>query len=140
MTRLLTIDDILFLHAATLTAHGGQDGIHDYDVLKSAIAQLRLTNDDDEVYPTLFRKVMAISFLLICKHGFVNGNKRVGFAAAIVMLRINGWILKCTPDEGMEITQEIASGQRSREEWHQWLMGHSHGAESRLDTSQSHRE
>ena len=124
MTRLLTEDEAFALHDAAIKAFGGTPGLRDRALLDSALAQPLMTFDGVELYPTLFDKVSAIAFSLISNHAFVDGNKRVGFAAMGVILLRNGFRLDCTADEGERITLNVAAGQATREELTMWIRQH----------------
>jgi len=48
---------------------------------------------------------------IISGHPFVDGNKRAGFEATDVFLRMNGYYLEVDADEGMEFTLSIAKNE-----------------------------
>lgn len=51
------------------------------------------------------------AFHLAANHGFADGNKRVGFAAADVFLELNGWELPEAGEEGFrDLILATASG------------------------------
>ncbi len=45
------------------------------------------------------------------RYPFVDGNKRAGFEATDVFLRMNGYYLEVGADEGMEFTLSIAKNE-----------------------------
>ena len=51
-----------------------------------------------DLYETVEKKGAALAFSLVCNHPFVDGNKRVGHAALVLFLRMNGCDLKCHID------------------------------------------
>ena len=51
-------------------------------------------------YTHLEEMATALFESLLFNHAFVDGNKRVSFFAADVFLRLNGWKLRVTADEG----------------------------------------
>ena len=53
----------------------------------------------EDAYPTLFGKAAALLHSLSSNHSLVDGNKRTGWASAIVFLDINGHPLKEPLDE-----------------------------------------
>lgn len=53
----------------------------------------------------------AYHFHLVKNHPFIDGNKRVGLAAAIAFARLNGHELRTTNDDAYEITMAVATGQ-----------------------------
>jgi death-on-curing protein len=53
----------------------------------------------EDAYPTLFEKAAALLHSISSNHSFVDGNKRTGWASAIVFLDINGYTLRSPLDE-----------------------------------------
>jgi len=53
----------------------------------------------EDAYPTLFEKAAALLHSISSNHSLVDGNKRTGWASAIVFLEINGSTLKEPLDE-----------------------------------------
>jgi death-on-curing protein len=77
-----------------------------------------------DLYPTLAEKAAALSFSLINNHPFVDGNKRIGHAAAEVFLVANGFEINADVDEQERIVLAVAAGEMERDEWTQWLREH----------------
>ncbi len=112
---------VLFLHSVALEKDGGMPGLRDAGLLDSALAQPDMTFDGQELFPTFMEKVAAIGHSLICNHPFVDGNKRVGLAVMLVVLKLNGVEFVCSEDEIVETTLRIAKGELSRKELAEWL-------------------
>ena len=88
----LTVADVLGLHAILLQRYGGAPGVRDPGALEAALFRPQTGYYDDIVM-----EASALLESLAINHPFVDGNKRVAFAAADVFLRINGWRLKRAP-------------------------------------------
>jgi len=95
----LTVADVLGLHAILLQRYGGAPGVRDPGALEAALFRPQTGYYDDIVM-----EASALLESLAINHPFVDGNKRVAFAAADVFLRINGWRLKRAP---MQIFSEM---------------------------------
>lgn len=95
----LTVADVLGLHAILLQRYGGAPGVRDPGALEAALFRPQTGYYDDIVM-----EASALLESLAINHPFVDGNKRVAFAAADVFLRINGWRLKRAP---MQIFAEL---------------------------------
>lgn len=95
----LTVADLLGLHAILLQRYGGAPGVRDPGALEAALFRPQTGYYDDIVM-----EASALLESLAINHPFVDGNKRVAFAAADVFLRINGWRLKRAP---MQIFAEL---------------------------------
>ena len=95
----LTVADVLGLHAILMQRYGGAQGVRDPGALEAALFRPQTGYYDDIVM-----EASALLESLAINHPFVDGNKRVAFAAADVFLRINGWRLKRDP---MQIFAEM---------------------------------
>lgn len=84
--RYLTLNEVVELCERILEQSGGMVSVRDWGALESALAQPRMTFEEQELYPTLVDKVAALGFSLIKNHPFVDGNKRVGHAAMVFVL------------------------------------------------------
>ena len=81
----LTLADVLELHAELITRYGGASGVRDPGAVESALFRPRTGYYDD-----IIQEAAALMESLAMNHPFVDGNKRIAFAAADVFLRING--------------------------------------------------
>jgi death-on-curing protein len=119
--RYLTLAEVLELHTRVLAATGGSSGIRDLRVIESAVAQPKATFDEQDLYPTVPEKAVALGYALIRGHGFVDGNKRVAHAALEVFLVLNGLELGPGVDEQERVFLALAAGSMRREEFLTWL-------------------
>ncbi|MCC5808202.1 MAG: type II toxin-antitoxin system death-on-curing family toxin [Opitutales bacterium] len=110
-----SLEQVLEIHLKVLAQHGGADGLRDLNLLQSALAAPKasmfgqpLLNDPVEI-------VAAYLFYLCKNHPFIDGNKRVSLATALVFLRVNGF--STAPDGPVweELTLAVASGELTRE-------------------------
>ena len=112
----LTVDDVLIIHEDQINQFGGSFGLRDRALLESAIAQPQISFDGIFVHIDLFQMAASYLYHLTSNHPFVDGNKRIGLAAALVFLEINGIeILKGT-DELFELTMRVAFGAVNKQE------------------------
>jgi death-on-curing protein len=88
-TLYLTLEEGLALHAELIRRFGGSPGIRDPGLLESALARPR-----SGYYRTLSEQAAALMQSLASNHCFIDGNKRMAFAAAAIFLRINGFHLQ----------------------------------------------
>ena len=72
--------------------YGGASGIRDKGALEAAIFR-----PQSGYYKDIFQEAAALMESLATNHPFIDGNKRIAFAAADVFLRINGWRLVGEP-------------------------------------------
>lgn len=122
--RYLTVSEVLEIYSRVMEQSGGSVGILDLGALESAVAQLRMTFNGEELYPTIVEKASALGFSLIQNHPFVDGNKRAGHAAMETFLMLNGVEISASVDGQVEIVLGVASGKISREVFTNWLRNH----------------
>ena len=124
MTRYLSLAEVLKLHDLIIAESGGSDGLRDLGMLESALGQPRQTFGGKDLYPSLPAKAAALGFSLIMNHPFIDGNKRIGHAAAEAVLMLNGFELTAEVDEAEAEILAVAAGQRTREAFQEWIERH----------------
>ena len=82
------------MHAVLRQRYGGAAGVRDPGVLESA-----LFRPHTGYYRDIVAEAAALMESLAINHPFIDGNKRIVFAATDALLRINGWRLQRTPDQ-----------------------------------------
>ena len=95
----LTVTDVLGMHTALMQRYGGAPGVRDPGALEAA-----LFRPQTGYYEDIVAEAAALIESLAINHPFVDGNKRIAFAATDVFLRINGWRLRRAP---MQIYAEM---------------------------------
>ena len=120
----LTVEQVYAIHAAVIAAHGGDPAVHDAGLIESAVAQPQMTFGGIDLLPTLGDKASALGFSLTKNHGFKDGNKRVGFTAMDVFLRLNGFRISAPVDEAEATVLAVADGRMDREEFTAWVQAH----------------
>ncbi|MGH7197399.1 MAG: type II toxin-antitoxin system death-on-curing family toxin [Candidatus Omnitrophota bacterium] len=123
--RFLTLDEVLTAHEHLLRKYGGSPGIRDQGLLESAVHRPQAVVFGKDAYPTLFDKAAAICHSLLFNHPFIDGNKRVAFAACHLTLLLNGWNLTSSTEETYEFLIETIKNQWDWQEISAWLKKHS---------------
>ena len=85
MSDYLTLAEVLAIHADQIRRYGGSEGIRDAGLLEAA-----LYRPQTGYYADLVEEAAALWESLAQNHPFVDGNKRVAFAATYTFLAING--------------------------------------------------
>jgi len=115
----LTVADVLGIHMALMQRYGGAPGIRDPGALEAA-----LFRPQTGYYEDIVAEAAALIESLAINHPFVDGNKRIAFAAADVFLRINGWRLQRPPMQiYAEMMQMLESGTFDIAHLDPWLRG-----------------
>jgi death-on-curing protein len=112
------------LHFRQLQRFGGQYGIRDEGAIESALARPRhkWSYGNEREIPAL---AAAYGFGLTQNHGYVDGNKRVGFVAMAVFLELNGWRLEASEEDVVRIMLAVASGSLGEDALAVWVQEHS---------------
>ena len=99
--------------------YGGVLGLRDPGALEAA-----LFRPQTGYYEDIVAQAAALLESLAINHPFLDGNKRVAFAAADVFLRINGWRLYRAPMQiHDELIQMFESGTFDFAHLEPWLRG-----------------
>ncbi len=125
MTRHLSPQQVLFIHARLTDETGGDHLLRDVGLLASAVARPRAAFGGQELYPDLFAQAAALMQSLLLNHPFLDGNKRTGITAAALLLLRNGYRLTAD-NAGLErFTFAVVNGQQSFQEMAAWFRAHS---------------
>jgi death-on-curing protein len=85
--------------------------VRDEALLDSALATAR-----QPYYPTVVDKAGALLRSMVKNHPFIDGNKRLGFAAMLTFLWANGYVFAANEQEAGDLVLDVASGHMSWEE------------------------
>jgi death-on-curing protein len=114
--RFLSLEQVLAIHAEQVRRYGGGLGVRDLGLLKSALAMPQASFSGQYLHPTLHEMAAAYLFHLTQNHPFLDGNKRIGLAAAIAFLGLNDTWLESGPDELLEMVLSVARGEIGKPE------------------------
>jgi death on curing protein len=104
----LAVEDLLLL-AEVVT---GAPVIRDVGLLDAAAHRPRASAFGRDAYPTIHLKAAALLEAVVRNHALVDGNKRLGWAAAVVFYELNGLDLDPpTVEEAVELVVGVAAGQ-----------------------------
>ena len=115
---------ILLLHQALLESSGGLGGLRDEGMLDAAIAAPLQSFGGQDLYPTLVDKASRLAFGLIENHPFIDGNKRIGTHAMLVLLALNGVELTYEDEDLIDIILKVAASEADEKELHAWIETH----------------
>ena len=123
--QIITMEDAMLLHAESIAAYGGGDGVRDIEGLESAINRPFATWGGENLYKDVYEQAAAIGESIVMTHPFVDGNKRTGLALMFAVLRLDGIMMTATPDETYQFVIDLATGDKRFEEAVEWLRAHS---------------
>jgi len=112
-----TLQETLELHEQLIRRFGGSEGVRDLGLLESA-----LIRPQTGYYDTLSLQAAAMLQSLCQNHCFVDGNKRVAFACTAIFLRMNGYRLNVTADDGESfLIEQVIKKKTGIEDIASWL-------------------
>jgi len=113
--RSLTVEQVLRLHARLIERFGGAAGVRELGALEGALGRPFAEFEGVSAFPDVHDKAGALFHGLITCHAFVDGNKRVGLAATLVWLEVNGYRLALDAEQRYATAMRIADGTLSTE-------------------------
>ena len=121
MVVYLSEKQILLLHELQSQRFGGARGLRSREGLESAVARPAMTFGGEDLYPDIAAKTAALMHSLVMNHPFVDGNKRVGVAAAELCLDLNEFRLNASDKDLEELTRSLARGELDAESLAIWF-------------------
>lgn len=100
----LTIAEVLAIHHLQIEQYGGVLGIRDSAGLESAVFRPQIGYDN-----SVAQEAAALVESLAINHPFIDGNKRVAFAAAHTFLLVNGSDLEISPASAFDFIMRLLS-------------------------------
>jgi death on curing protein len=116
----LTVAEVIAIHGHQIEEYGGIHGIRDQGALEAAVfrPQTGYYNDVGEEAAALFES-------LVNNQAFLDGNKRVGFAAVHTFLLVNGFDLDVSSEAAAEFMLKTMAGGKLRFALlHEWVSAH----------------
>ncbi|MFH1573140.1 MAG: type II toxin-antitoxin system death-on-curing family toxin [Acidobacteriota bacterium] len=110
----LTLDDVLALHEELIHRYGGIPGLRDAGLLEAALAMAQAGFGGRYFHEFPHEMGAAYLFHLVRNHAFVDGNKRVALACAILFFKLNRVAYDITEEEAVKLTRVAASGQADK--------------------------
>ena len=118
MSSYLTTHDVEVMHHVLIERYGGALGLRDANLLEAAVF-----SPQSGYYADTLLQGAALFESLIINHPFIDGNKRVAFAAMDVFLRMNGYQLNVDSNRiYSKIMDLFKQNQMDIEHIHAWLL------------------
>ena len=112
--RFLLLEEVLGIHAHQIEMYGGSFGVRDAGLLQSAVAAPQAAFAGEFLHGSLFEMAAAYLFHLARNHPFVDGNKRVALASALVFLELNGVSVDAPDHDLVHLVVRVATGEESK--------------------------
>jgi death on curing protein len=102
VTVYLTVAEVVAMHADLIARYGGTPGLRDPGLLEAALFRPQTGYYDD-----LLAEAAAMWESLSQNHAFLDGNKRVAFAATYTFLKANGITITADADSTYAFVIEL---------------------------------
>jgi death-on-curing protein len=122
VTVWLSSQLVLAIHDEQLAEHGGSTGLRDAGLLDSALA--RPLNRAGYGDPDIAELAAVYALGIARNHPFVDGNKRTGFVALELFLRLNGCLFTVGDAEAVVMMLAMAAGELPDDEFTVWVRMH----------------
>lgn len=109
--EFLVLEDVLGLHDELIRRYGGSSGLRDGGLLEAALAMPQAGFGSRYFHEFPHEMGAAYLFHLARNHAFIDGNKRVALASAILFFKINRVAYAISEKEAAELTLAAAGGQ-----------------------------
>ena len=119
--KRISVDGICTIHERTLALYGGEPGTRDQGLLESSTMSPYQTFDGYDLYATTPEKSSALIRSLIQNHPFVDGNKRTGMLAGLILLTINGYRFSTVSTEIERVGFGVADGSIGLMDLNAWI-------------------
>lgn len=119
MRQYLTLVEVLAIHDRLIHEFGGATGLREAGALEAA-----LFRPQTGYYRDVMHEAAALLESLLQNHPFVDGNKRVAFAAVDVFLRLNGVVLVMDDSEAYDVIIEWLTSTSDLDDIDTWLRKH----------------
>jgi len=116
----LTVAEVIAIHHHQIEEYGGVHGLRDQGALESAVFR-----PQTGYYTDISEEAAALLESLVNNHAFLDGNKRVGFAAAHTFLLMNGFDLDVSNKAASAFMfKTIAEGRFRFALLNEWISAH----------------
>lgn len=120
MAWVFVRQDVVFaIHERQISEHGGAEGVRDRGLIEAALARPKHLAHYEE--PDAARLAAAYACGLAKNHGFVDGNKRVAWAAARLFLLLNEFEVEFEKSDAIEMMWMLAGGRLSDDDVAEWF-------------------
>jgi len=116
----LTVAEVIAIHHHQIEGYGGAHGLRDQGALEAAVFR-----PQTGYYHDICEEAAALLESLVNNHGFLDGNKRVGFATVHTFLLVNGFDLDVNSRAAYEfMIKAMEEGKFRFGLIHEWISAH----------------
>lgn len=116
-TTFLTLAEVIEIHNDQIQRYGGEGGIRDVGLLESALAQPEASFGGEWLHKDIYEMAAAYAYHIAQNHPFIDGNKRVALASALVFLGLNRMTITDPQEKLKDAMLGIASGKLKKQDF-----------------------
>jgi len=114
------LDQVIYaIHAEQLAEHGGREGVRDVGLLQSALDAPRNVFHYEK--KSLFHLAAVYGYRISNNQPFFDGNKRTGYVASRLFLLLNGYDIRSSETERVQIFLDISRNETSETDLAKWV-------------------
>ncbi|NPV58761.1 MAG: type II toxin-antitoxin system death-on-curing family toxin [Actinobacteria bacterium] len=117
----LTLAEVIEIHQDQMRRYGGDPGIRDLNLLKSALAMPQAGMGEQYFHADIMQMAAAYLFHIVRNHPFIDGNKRTGTVATLVFLTLNGIEIEAGETEFELLVRKVAEGKADKNDIAEFL-------------------
>ncbi len=121
----LNLSEVLEIHRDQIEQYGGERGVRDLGLLRSALAMPAAGLGDRYLHGDLFEMAAAYLFHIVRNHPFLDGNKRTGVVTALVFLALNEVEVEAGEEDLEAAVRAVAEGEWDKAALAGFLRDHS---------------
>ena len=110
------MSEVLLILEDQIQQYGGRYGLRDAALLSSALAMPMTTFEGKLLHADLYDQAAAYAFHICQNHPFVDGNKRIALATALVFLDLNGIQIEDLNELLYSLMIKVAQGKATKVE------------------------
>lgn len=114
--RVISVEELLGIHKIMSARYGTSHLVRDIALVESAAYSINATFGGEELYPTVLEKCARLAYALISNHAFVDGNKRIGVLAMLVMLELSSVSHQLSDEDIISVGMGVACGEMEYED------------------------
>ena len=124
------LDQVIYaIHSEQLAEHGGHEGVRDIGLLQSALDAPRNVFYYEK--KELFHLAAVYDYRISNNQPFFDGNKRTGYIASRLFLLLNGYDIRSSETERVQIFLDISRNEKSEIDLAKWVAQHSIAVKSK---------
>lgn len=116
---------VLWIYRRIVEETGGDFGIRDEGLLRSALARPHAAFGGQDLYPALFEKAAALLESIVRNHPLVDGNKRVAWECFDLLLDLNGYRITVNNDQAFQLMMKVIEHKITVQEIADWAKKYS---------------